>query len=827
LLLSHDNLPILYDLFLDVDMNEFSFKGIVNIYFENISGNKIILNFKALNIKKINQNNIDLQFELIEETEEIILKIPKELKVELPITISYEGIINDGLAGFYQSKYFVENNERTSAVTQFFESEARQLLPCKDHPRFKSKYKIKVQVDKNYKVISNEAIESQSSVNGRILYNFKTTVFMSSYLLFIGISEWEQNSLNSERVPISTITHPNKIVNTDLSLKFAATSFNISEEFFGFDYPLSKLDLIATPAFHYGAMENFGAILFRENALFIVPNKTSGYRQFQNKVTIAHEISHQWFGNLVTPFDWKYIWLNESFATFLGYLITDKIEHEEKPWEYFLLRSVVTALEADAYIESVPIELPDLNTVAFTIKSVPILYSKGGAIIRQLYEYLGEEKFCQGIKRYMNEFAFKSATSIDLWLSIENEIKEPIKELMESWIFQIGYPVISCTKEGTRLILNQKRFIFLSVNNINKIYHIPVIIDYFDNNNTFLKQEKYVMKDKKLELKLPDETAYYLINGEKTSLTIIKYDEVNFNRLMSVINMKGLSSISRWTILLDCFYLFKANKFSIQQLIEVLNNYNEETEVLPLSQIASIIHILISHANEEQRESIIFQLNPLVTKIFQNIGIEVENETDWRILQLKAELYELYYKFEIPDFMSFIPKICTEVVSNYYNIKGEFIEVFLYLFSLETSDYNYLINIFKQSSDPLEQNNLLKAIASIPNKNQSEMIINLTFDVIPKQFREVYINHLCSNPHFGDKMWDFYINNLKKFEELHVGAYQKAIQHIIEVSIKLKDKMYQHFSEYKLKFPKIKESVEKSFETLDIIEQINQQLNYL
>jgi aminopeptidase N len=227
----------------------------------------------------------------------------------------------------------------------------------------------------------------------------------------------------------------------------AARPWQYGEDYYAIDYPLTKMDLIAVPDFAFGAMENWGAITFRENLLLNDTRGDIAGAQARICEVIAHEITHQWFGNLVTPEEWKYLWLNESFATYFGYGMVDHHYPAWEIWHQFVRSQTETALTRDALHETFAIEMPGDAQVAITTSTAPIIYSKGGSILRQLEAWIGSDHFKAGLRRYLTQFAYGCAASHHLWESLSASSGMPVADLMRNWVTQPGFPVITADRK--------------------------------------------------------------------------------------------------------------------------------------------------------------------------------------------------------------------------------------------------------------------------------------------------------------------------------------------------------------------------------------------
>ena len=475
--------PLHYVLHLEPDLKRFLFNGKSTIRLEapepvqEISLDALDLAVWTCTLE-LPDHEIGCAFSVDPKNQKLTILLPEKRSGELTLRVEYVGVINEKLAGFYRTRYLLDGVEKFAAVTQFEENDARRAFPCFDHPSRKATFDVEMVIEEGLSAISNCPVEEESSLaDGRKLVKFKRTPIMSTYLLFFAAGEFEFIEEPGE-VLIRLAAAPGMSGLGDFALRFSRKALLFSEEYYGIRYPLPKLDLIAVADFAAGAMENWGAITFRENLLLRDPQKTSRAGEERICEVIAHEIAHQWFGNLVTPREWEYLWLNESFATYFGFGVVAHYYPEWDLWSRFLHNTTNVALERDGLQETLSIEIPGGGHVVINVSTAPIIYSKGGSILRQIEGYVGSEGFREGLRKYLGKHAYGCATSNDLWDSFEKASAKPVSRMIRSWVGQPGYPLLQVSREGDELRLRQERFSFLPMETAQE-WMIPVAVKLF------------------------------------------------------------------------------------------------------------------------------------------------------------------------------------------------------------------------------------------------------------------------------------------------------------------------------------------------------------
>jgi puromycin-sensitive aminopeptidase len=388
------------------------------------------------------------------------------------LTLTFTGCINDRLRGFYRSTYTdADGNERVIATTQFESADARRAFPCWDEPALKATFQVSLLVPDGLTGLSNTAVRASRPADGGTWVDFETTMKMSTYLVaFIVGPLVTTEPVDVDGVPLRVACVPGREGLTSFALEIGAHALRFLADYFAIPYPAGKLDLVALPDFAFGAMENLGCVTFRETALLLEPSTASRLEFERVADVVSHEIAHMWFGDLVTMRWWNGIWLNEAFATFMEVTTVDAFRPEWERWVSFSTERGAAML-TDGLESTRPIEYevvsPDDAEGMFDV----LTYQKGGAVLRMLETYLGASRFRDGIRLYLDRHRYGNTETTDLWDAIEEATGEPVRAIMDSWIFQGGYPVVSVSPSGE---LSQSRFRYLPAES-DQLWQVPVL----------------------------------------------------------------------------------------------------------------------------------------------------------------------------------------------------------------------------------------------------------------------------------------------------------------------------------------------------------------
>jgi len=399
------------------------------------------------------------------ECETIVLRFGQQLPAgEIQLDLRFRGRVRDDLRGLYRGT----DRERPWLASQLCPTDARRFFPCFDEPGTKARYSIRVTAPASQTILSNAPIarRSKPQADGRITTEFERTPPLSAYLVAVAVGPFEASRpTRSGNTAIRVYTLPGRQPLARFARKAAVESLERLERWFGMPHPYPKLDLLALPDFAFGAMENAGAVFFRDSVMLLDEKEASTEDQMRAAETIAHELSHMWFGNLVTMAWWNDLWLNESFATWMAYEIVDDWRPEWRIWLEFIHRRE-SALEVDALRSSHPIAPPIRTAEEAHENFDAITYTKGASVLRMLERYLGARVFRRGVRLYIKRHREGAATASDLWSALSEVAGLSIEKIIAPWTLQTGFPIVRAeyltTRSGESAIdLRQERFLVL------------------------------------------------------------------------------------------------------------------------------------------------------------------------------------------------------------------------------------------------------------------------------------------------------------------------------------------------------------------------------
>ena len=505
--LSRAVLPTDYHLEIETDADATRFTGRVTIALQVMqSTSAIVLHAKDLEVELVGltQRGADVPATLSVDaaSERITVRTDHPLTEDgAELVFRFGAPVSGGLLGYYRSTYTdTSGAERVLAATQFEAPHARRAFPCFDEPEFKAAFWVTLVVAEGLLAISNgPEIDRESLGDGRVRVRFARTIPMSTYLVAWVVGPLEvTDPVDAGGVAVRVAHVPGKAHLTQFALDVGSYAINFFADYYGIPYPGEKCDLVALPDFSFGAMENLGCVTFREARLLLDPDQVTLSEMSDAALTIVHEVAHMWFGDLVTMKWWNGIWLNEAFATFMEHLGVDAYNASWKTWDDFALGRAA-ALDVDALSNTRTVEYevitPEDADGMFDI----LTYQKGGSVLRMLERWLGADAFRAGVRAYLDRYKLSNTETTDLWDSLESATGQPVRRIMDSWIFQPGFPLVAADRSDDRITLSQQRFAYQDASTATEQWSIPVrarvISDGASETRSLLLAEKATTLD--------------------------------------------------------------------------------------------------------------------------------------------------------------------------------------------------------------------------------------------------------------------------------------------------------------------------------------------
>lgn len=567
--LSKNIAPIEYDIQLHPDLENFTFEGVETISIDLLKPTKTItLHSKDIKILTaevgLKQNKIFGKISYDKKSETATFTFSKQIPIgKTKITLAFKGILNDKMRGFYRSSYIFEGKVHNLATTQFEATDARRAFPCFDEPAHKAVFHVSLIVPKGKSAISNTLpISTGIHEAGFEVIKFAPTPKMSTYLLAFIVGDFEYVEKKSNRgVIVRVHTTPGKKHQAKFALDVTVKVLEFYEKYFDIPYPLNTLDMIAIPDFSSLAMENWGAITFREIGLLVDEKNTSTSSKELIVEVIAHELAHQWFGNLVTMEWWTHLWLNEGFASYIPYVVTEKLFPKWNIWERFTNDTQGVALRLDALANTHPIEVTvhHPNEIGEIFDAVS--YSKGASVIRMLADYLGADTFRDGLRYYLKKHSYKNTETTHLWEAFEKVSKKPVGKMMKIWTSKPGYPVIKAEVKNQKVEMTQQRF--------------------------FANPESSKKSKDKTKWIIPVIFGENKINFGESGFFRTAYSKELLENLREPIQNKSLSSWDRLGVIRDLFALSEAGIIPTTDALEFLSAYKNEDNYTVCTEIAT------------------------------------------------------------------------------------------------------------------------------------------------------------------------------------------------------------------------------------------------
>jgi len=730
--------PEKYELDLEVDKERKYIGGKVTV-FGAAKAENIKFHAVGLSVREVLINGEKVDFE-VEDGVLTLFKVPRS---DLRVEIGYDGSLNENMEGAYLSTYEYQGKTEVIVATQFESHYAREAFPCIDEPAAKAVFSLSITAPEGDLVLSNMTKVSEKHHLGHTQGRspkpmvldgtfsetaLKTSVFqptprMSTYLLAFVIGKFHGKTVkNAHGTEITTYAALNQDIEAvDFANEVAGRALEFFEDNFGVSYPLSKLEQVALPDFEAGAMENWGLVTYRESALLVSKEATLATKK-SVALVIAHELSHQWFGDLVTMEWWDDLWLNESFASIVEYFAVDAIYPEFKVFEGFFVGDALSALKRDAYqgVQSVHQEVRNPAEIA-TLFDPAIVYSKGARLMLMLIRAMGWEKFCEGIADYFRKFQYQNTVGDDLWEVLGRYAEFDVKKLMHAFIDRPGYPVLE-SKAGDFKKFSQRRFL-LDGEMDESDWPIPEVKE--------------------------DMSGHYVLN-----LT-----EAEFNERLE--RFSELELEEKLRLLIDRSLISKTELAESRSLILLIMKFKEEESAAVWSIVLSIIGGLKYFFAPGSEEEVRFKkfVSELVAGKLAEIGLVTREGDDENIIRLRGILLGLDYYAETAENMRALSEMYEKDLGRLdAEIREDILAAKMYL---EPEVFDEFLELYRENVDPEVKFDLLVAMSLSRDEGNVQKLIGLLKkpEIVKPQDQFYLFIYLYRNPAAREKAFSWLTEN--------------------------------------------------------------------
>uniref|UniRef100_A0A8C7MYC1 Aminopeptidase n=1 Tax=Oncorhynchus kisutch TaxID=8019 RepID=A0A8C7MYC1_ONCKI len=656
--------PIHYDLLVHPNLTSLDFTGAVQIQlqvFEDTS--TIILHSKELQIAKAEllapegPGSLPVPLQVLEYPAFHQLALMSDVLLVrggmYKVRLEFSANLSDSFHGFYKSSYRTTTGEvRFMASTQFEATSARAAFPCFDEPAFKANFTIQIRRESRHIALSNMPKVKTVELPGGVLEDhFDTSVRMSTYLVAFIVSDFQSVSkTTSHGVKISVYAVPDKINQTDFALNAAVRLLDFYDDYFDIPYPLPKQDLAAIPDFQSGAMENWGLTTYREAGLLFDPNKSSASDKLGITMVIAHELAHQWFGNLVTMQWWNDLWLNEGFAKFMEF-VSVNITNPELQVNDFFLGKCFEAMEVDSLSSSHPVSSQVDTPTQIQEMFDDVSYDKGACILNMLRDFLTPEAFKIGIVRYLRRYSYQNTVNSHLWESLTNicqsddldegRLKDDgfcsqekaqsgapkwysgdqldVRAIMDTWTLQEGFPLVTVEVRGRQVRLSQERYLKTDDPSQTHGFLWQVPLTYITSSSNTV--HRFLLKTRTDVLYLPEEVEWVKFNVDMSGYYMVHYEGEGWRSLTSLLltNHRALSSNDRASLINNAFQLVSVGKVGLDTALDLSLYLSKETDIMPVTQGLGELVPLYKLMEKRDMEGLENQMKDYIVELFRGL----------------------------------------------------------------------------------------------------------------------------------------------------------------------------------------------------------------
>jgi puromycin-sensitive aminopeptidase len=690
------------------------------------------------------------------------------------VSFAFRGTLNDKLRGFYRSSYKDERGIAHSlAATQFEATDARRAFPCWDEPHFKAVFSVTLAIDPSLMALSNTRIVDDRQEGSKRVIRFAESMKMSTYLVAFIVGKLEGTApIMAQQTPVRLWSVPGKQHLTPFGHEIAVYSLNFLADYYGIPYPGDKLDLIAIPDFASGAMENLGAITFRETALLLDQRTATHAEQGRIADVVAHENAHMWFGDLVTMAWWNGLWLNEAFATFMEMMVVDAWKPEWERWTAFGV-SRAAALSVDGLLSTRPIEFPVRAPKEAEAMFDVLTYEKGASVLRMLEQHIGPTVFRDGVRHYLTAHAYGNAETTDLWVSLGHASKQDVPALMNEWIFSPGYPLLSLAIESSTLKLTQRRFAYVGDSTAtssgapDQLWHIPIQLRI--NTTSGAETRRLLLTDREGRLPLPKNWTSILANEGGHGFYRVRYTAELLAGLQQA-GLQALAPVERFNLLNDTWASTIAGMVSPGDYLTLTEHFRGDKDphvwAVMLGSFSTINHLL----TEEDRPLLAAFIRDRLTPTFEELGWDPQADERDLVKELRGDLIralgtlgrDQHIQSRALEAYAALHQKTRQIDPNVIPAL-----VSILAFTGDQARYEEFLDRFHKASTPQEERRYLFSLVAFRTPELLERTLEKTLtDEIRTQDAPFLVSSLLHNVYIREKAWEFVKTNWERMDKL-------------------------------------------------------------
>jgi aminopeptidase N len=715
-------IPTHYDLALAPDAQALSFTGVAGIALAvQRPTSEVVLNAKGLTLDNATLDGAARGTVAVDATRDrVTLHFMNSIAAgEHQLQIGYHGKIGRSTLGFFAMDYRTASGSRRTLATNFEPGYARTLLPCWDEPAFKATFSVTVDVPRDQMAFSNMPVAQTTALSAtlqRVL--FATSPKMSTYLLFLGVGDFERIHQRVDGIDVGIVVRRGDTGRAAYALKEAIALLHFYNNYFGIRYPLPKLDLIAAPGQIYGgSMENWGAIFYSQNHLLLDPvTSTEDDRQLVFLV-VAHEMSHQWFGDLVTMAWWDNLWLNEGFARWMQTYAADALHPE---WETGLAAQSIfeRGKRYDAQVSTHPVLQPVLNTAQAEQAFDNITYDKGAAIITMLNAYVDAKTFREGVRRYMRAHAYGNTVDTDLWSIMQQVAGKPILQIESEFTRQAGLPLVHVDKVAGGTLVSEDRFRADPLEQkgpFTQRWSLPLLIGAADG--------KFQTALLRAPVRLA-ESAPLLVNVGQTGYARVLYQQPAFEALLP--QVATAKPVDQMGLLNDGLALGLAGYAPASDMLAVAAHLPADADPLVWRDAVSLLQELdLRYGDTAQRTAFRRFARELLRPVVGRVGRESRAGDSPPMALLRADLLETLGSFDDPDIISWARRLVT---AGSASAADAYTALTIAAGAADAAGFDKLLARAQSIADPLEKQRLFTALGRVRDPALARRLMTLALE---------------------------------------------------------------------------------------------------